>query len=62
MEASCQPPARGDKKLGPTFVSKRVEIEDGILKGFRVKSNPISNCAKFSDGDTVRSNSTRVSP
>lgn len=62
MEASCQPPASWDKKLGPTLVCEGIEIEDGILKGFCVESDPISNSAKFSDSDTVRSNFSCVGP
>lgn len=54
IEASCQPAASRDKKLGPTLVSKWIEIEDCILKGFGVESDTISHGSKFSDGDTMR--------
>lgn len=57
VEASCQPPASRDKKLGPSFVRKRIKIEDGVLKRFCVESDTISNCSKFGDCDAVRSNS-----
>lgn len=56
IKTTSQPPACRNKKLCSTFVCKGIQVEDGILKCFCVESDPIANCTKFGDADTVRSN------
>ena len=60
IKASCQTPASWDEKLGPALVGKWIKIEDGILKSFRVDSEPITNCSKFSNSHTVGSDNFRA--
>lgn len=53
IKASGKPPSGRHVKLGASFISKRLEIEDGILEGKGVQCYTISNSTKLWDGHTV---------
>lgn len=60
VKTSSKPAARRNIELSTTLVSKWLDIENSILKGYRVQCFPISNCPKLQEWHAVRSGIQRL--
>lgn len=53
VKTSGKPPALRNVELSTALISKRLDIENGIVKGNCVQRCTISNCSKFHEGHTM---------